>query len=210
MSDLESMLEQLDLIGKHMWDISLDKSSFSSLKTKISDLEAQIAVHDALQNTVRQLQESGTSTLTKPQSRVSKFLETLYGNNASATDESRWNSLRCLDCETFLFIAVSYTPMDITKMPRIGFQYLIESAPKYLSKKLLPPRWMFSRELQLGVADKADLAGIAQFKRRYHELEFDMNNTLDDEERRKRPRAEGQSNDKDGPPRKLLLPRYYK
>ncbi|KAF2182614.1 hypothetical protein K469DRAFT_586157 [Zopfia rhizophila CBS 207.26] len=168
MRTVEWVFGELDVIGEHMWDISLDNSAFNSLKTKISKLSAQIAVHHALENTVTQLQEFGT--LTDSQNRVGKFLEALYGDSdcPTSTDESRWRKLRSLDCETFLLIATSYTPIGITKMSRTEFDYLIENAPKYLHTKPPPPRWMFRREFQIALAAKAELAGMGEFKRRVY------------------------------------------
>jgi hypothetical protein len=167
MHTVEWVFEELDLIAEHMWDISLDNSAFSSLKTKILKLSAQIAVHHALENTVTQLRDFGASSLTNAQSRIGKFLEALYGGSdcPNSSDESRWEKLRSLDCETFLLIAASYTPLDIAKMHRTEFDYLIENAPKYLHTQRPPPRWMFRKEFQMAVAAKAELAGMTQFKR---------------------------------------------
>ena len=101
------------------------------------------------------------------QSRLCKFIDILYGSsdNTSAANESRWQKLRALDCATFLFVAVSYTPLDISKMHRIEFDYLVEHASKYLQAKALPPKWMFRREIQVALAAKAELDNITEFRK---------------------------------------------
>lgn len=167
MATTEQLLQDLDSISQRMWDISLDSSAFEPLKKKISTLSAQIAVHHALDNTASQLLEKkGPSTL-PIQSRLSKFIETLYraSENLSSTNKSRWQELRSIDCESFLFIAMSYTPLDISKMHRAEFEYLVQHVPKYLQNKELPVRWMFRREVQVALAEKAELENIAQFKK---------------------------------------------
>jgi len=168
MSTGEWIFEELDLIGRRLWEISLDSSAFNTLKKKTSRLSAQIAVHQALENAASQLLEpQGSRPLPNTQGRLSKFLDTLYGStdNTGTTTESRWQKIRSLDCATFLFIAVSYTPLEISKMHRTEFEYLIENAQKYLQVKSLPPRWMFRREIQMALAGKAELENIAQFKK---------------------------------------------
>lgn len=164
MYNAEWMFEQLGLIKKHLWNINLDNSVFSRLKTEISELSA---VHHTLESTVRQLHESGASTLTNPQNRIEKFLEALFGasHQPSSANKPRWERLRSMDHETFLLIAASYTPLDVTKMPQTEFRFLIENASEYLHMKPLSPRWMFAREVQMAVAAKAELAGMEQFKR---------------------------------------------
>ncbi|KAH8706864.1 hypothetical protein GQ44DRAFT_691951 [Phaeosphaeriaceae sp. PMI808] len=191
MSATEQLFQDLDAISERLWDISLENSAFESLKKKVSTLSAQIAVHYALDNTALLLEKEGSLPLSI-QSRLGKFIEALYGTseNPSLTNKSRWNELRLLDCESCLFVAESYTPLDISKMHRVEFEYLIAHVPKYLEVRKLPERWMFRREIQVALAEKAELENIAEFKRKYHTLEFTQS-----ERTRKRPRLDVQAVD---------------
>ncbi|KAG9229066.1 hypothetical protein BJ875DRAFT_475856 [Amylocarpus encephaloides] len=81
-----------------------------------------------------------------------------------------------MDSATFLFIAVSYTPLDITKMHRTEFDYLVGNASKFLQVRDLPPKWVFRKEIQIAVAGKADVEKAASFRRKYYALEFSQDN----------------------------------
>jgi hypothetical protein len=157
------LFDELDLIGQGIWDISLDNSAFTVLKQKVSQLSAQIAVHRVFEDTTSQLLTPPASSASQIQNRLSKFLDALYGSSEKSND--RWQKLLSLDCATFLFIAISFTPLDITKMHRDEFNYLLECAPKYLQSKPLPPRWMFRRDIQVALAAKADLDSLSQFRK---------------------------------------------
>jgi hypothetical protein len=111
-------------------------------------------------------QLQNTATLPHVQGRLGKFIDSLYGNsdNANATKQ-RWQELQKLDCETFLFVGVSYTPLDISKMHRMEFSYLMENAAQYVQAKDLPLRWMFRKEIQVTLAANAHLDSFAQFRR---------------------------------------------
>ncbi|KAF2195973.1 hypothetical protein GQ43DRAFT_436395 [Delitschia confertaspora ATCC 74209] len=179
MSPTHQLLQNLDAISKDLWKLSLNKAVFESLKEKISTLSAQIAVHHVLDNLTSQLLDEQSGSTLLIQNRLSKFIEVLYGtsDNANLTTKPRWEELRSLDCESFLFVAASYTPLEISKMHRVEFQYLIVHIPEYLRTKNLPRRWMFRREVQMALAEKAELE--------YHILEFG-----DDDRSRKRPRLD--------------------
>jgi len=173
MSMVKQMIEPLDAISQQIWDDSLDDTAFDILRQKTLWLSAQIAVHQVLQNTSRHLLgPQNSSGLSNSQSRLGKFIDVLYGKPDNEKNEARWQKLRDMDCATFLFIAVSYTPLDITKMHRIEFDYLVDNASKFLHVKDLPPRWIFRKEIQIAIAGKADLEEAASFRRKYYALEF--------------------------------------
>lgn len=186
MHTVNQILENLDSIEKHIRDMNFSHSELNHLKLKLSGLSSQLAVHHSLTNTERCLRESSGAKLR--QSRIEKFIKVVHGgaNCPSSRDDSRWVSLRALDCGTFLLIAASYTPVDVAKMHRTEFEFLIVVAPEYLNK--LPSKWMFRKEFQWAVAAHAGLGGMPQFKRsmralsvkrqihssttEYHELEY--------------------------------------
>jgi hypothetical protein len=60
---------------------------------------------------------------------------------------------------------VSYTPLEIIKMYRIEFDYLVGSASKFFHLRALPPKWVFRKEIQIAIAGKADLEEAANFRR---------------------------------------------
>jgi hypothetical protein len=166
MSLIKQIIEPLDIISQQIWGDALDDAAFDTLRQRASRLLAQIAVHQVLQNTVRHLLGPQNSAgLSNTQSRLGKFIDVLYGKPDNEKNEARWQKLRDMDCATFLFIAVSYTPLDITKMNRTEFDYLVGNVSKFLHVKGLSPRWIFRKEIQLGIAAKAELEEAASFRR---------------------------------------------
>jgi len=166
MSVFKRMIEALDATSQQIWDDSLDDPAFETLQQRALMLTAQLAVHRILQYTARHLLGPQSSVgLLNAQSRLGKFIDIMYGKPDIERNETRWQILRDMDCDCFLLIAVSYTPLDITKMNRIEFDYLMGNASKFLHVKNLPPRWMFRKEIQLAIAGKADLKEAASFRK---------------------------------------------
>ncbi|KAK7178271.1 hypothetical protein PSPO01_15686 [Paraphaeosphaeria sporulosa] len=185
MQTVEQVLAQLDSVEKDISDIKLEDSDFRRLQAKFSRLSSQLAVNHSLSNTIRQLEDSNGVKLR--QTRIEKFIKVVYGGArcSSSGDSSRWASLHNLDCEAFLLIAASYTPVDVAKMSRTEFECLIAIAPTRLNEP--PEKWMFRTEFQLAVAAHAEVGDMHQFKKRYHELEYSI---PDVEGSRKRRRTE--------------------
>ncbi|ORY01906.1 hypothetical protein BCR34DRAFT_605762 [Clohesyomyces aquaticus] len=185
----DQVSKSLDLIKEQMWIISVDDSGYSSLRTKISDLLAQVAVHRALARTVRWLQEPNETS--KSHEKPLRAFMKAYGNK----DGPRWDSLRSLGCETLLFIAASWNSAEIEKMSKDEFMSLLNMAPQYLLKKDLPSKWMFRTDFQVAMAANAKYNGIVSLKRKYHEIENK------DQEPQKRPRTEQEKTSMEGPTR---------
>jgi hypothetical protein len=161
MSTAQRLLAQLDSISQHIWNIDLDESAHDNLNQKVSHLSAQLAVHRVFDVTLSLLLVNSSASLLK--SRLSKFLEILYEKLDDPNE--RWQKLRSLDCAAFLFVTISYTPRDVSKMPRDDFDYLIGNAPKYLRLKQFPSKWMFCPAIQTALAEKANLDSLSQFRR---------------------------------------------
>ena len=64
-------------------------------------------------------------------------MDVLYGKPDNEKNEARWQRLRdnLMDCATFLFIAVSYAPLDISKMH--------QTETMGLDGKVVPPPWVW-------------------------------------------------------------------
>jgi len=165
MSVVKQITESLDAISEQIWNDSLDDSAFDILAQKASWLSVQIAVHEVLQKTARHLLAQDPLGLMNAQSRLGKFIDTVYGKLDYEKFEARWQILRDMDCASFLFIAVSYTPLDISKMNRVEFDYLVSNASKFLRLRAIPPKWVFRKEIQITIAGKADLEEAADFRR---------------------------------------------
>jgi hypothetical protein len=166
MSIAKQIIESLDTISQQIWDDGLDDSAFDILRQKALSLSAQIAVHQVLQSTARHLLGPQNSPgLLNTQSRIGKFIDTLYRKPDNEKNEARWQKLRDMHCAGFLFIAVSYTPLEIIKMHRIEFDYLVGNASKFLHLRSLPLNWVFRKEIQIAIAGKADLEEAANFRR---------------------------------------------
>jgi hypothetical protein len=166
MSVVEQMFEDLDALSRRMWDVSLDDSASDTMRQKASKLLSQIAVHHVLENTARHLigpQDSAGHS--NAQSRLGKFIDTVYGKPDNKKNEARWQKMRDMDCAAFLFIGVSYTSLDIIKMHRTEFDYLVGNVSKFMQVKALPPRWIFHQEIQLAIATKAGLREATNFRR---------------------------------------------
>jgi hypothetical protein len=50
-------------------------------------------------------------------------------------------------------------------MHRTEFDYLIENAANFLQVKDLSPRWIFHKDIQLGIAAKVELQDAAEFRK---------------------------------------------
>ncbi len=176
MSSVTEIVESLESITQRMWNVNLDNDAFDVLKRKISCLSAQTVVHHALQEIATQLRGSqNAATLPHVQGRLGKFIDSLYGNSDKVdATKQRWQKLQELNCETFLFVDVFYTSLDISKMHRTKFSYLMKNAAQYVQAKDLSSRWMFRKEIQVTLATKTHLESIAQFRR----SEFDSINLI--------------------------------
>ncbi|KND87034.1 hypothetical protein TOPH_08332, partial [Tolypocladium ophioglossoides CBS 100239] len=151
-----------------IWDVSGDPD-FATLSEKVSSLHAEIAVHRALELTAQNLQKP--TPLPNAQSRLSKFIDAVYGSGDGKKEE-RLQKLRNFPHEGFIFVSISYTPLDITKMSRTEFECLIQTVPVYLRRRNLPQRWIFRDEIQVSLAGKASLKSAAEFRKGYYALEF--------------------------------------
>jgi hypothetical protein len=60
---------------------------------------------------------------------------------------------------------MSYTPLDITKISQIEFDYLVGNASKFSQIRNLPPRWIFRKDIQIAIAGKSDVEEAANFRR---------------------------------------------
>ena len=166
MSVVKQMIDRLDAICQQIWDNSLDDPAFDILRQKSLILSAQIAVHQVLQNTAQQLLEPQHSAVLSRILNIDWASSWMFctENQTMKKNEARWQKLRDMDSATFLFIAVSYTPLDITKMHRTEFDYLVGNASKFLQVRDLPPKWVFRKEIQIAVAGKADVEKAATFR----------------------------------------------
>ena len=167
MSTFEQVLASIDLASEHTWNISLDRSAFQILKGKCSRLSAQIAVHHALQNTMTQLLGPDSSTpLPNAQGRLTKFIDTVYRDrdNVNQNNQPRLAQIRKLDCEPFLFVAISYTPLDIFKMHRTEFDCLLENVDEFL-KRNCSSRWIFRKEIQMALAATSDQENVGPLRK---------------------------------------------
>jgi hypothetical protein len=168
MSALKQVSESLDLLSRRVWDIWIGDPAYFTLSQKVSRLSAQLAVHHVLRNTIQHLttQESVIG-IPNSRSRLSRFIENAYEKleYKGRTNEQRWERLRHLDCDAFLLLAVSYTPLDISKMHRTEFDYLVENATQFLQVEALSPRWIFHKDIQLVIAAKVELQGAAEFRK---------------------------------------------
>jgi hypothetical protein len=160
----QKLCTEIDLISERLWDISLDKQSFEILRQKVKLLSKQIAVHHTLELTASQLLAPQPSLAAVHESRLSKFMDTVYGDSVDTSDE-RWSKLRSVDCQTFLYIAISYTPLEVSKMHREEFKYLLECTSRYLRSKIVPPRWLFSRGIQMTLAGRAHISSTTNLRK---------------------------------------------
>ncbi|KAI1840180.1 hypothetical protein JX266_013610 [Neoarthrinium moseri] len=158
----------LEHTSRLMWQIR-EQSEFDEISRRVSALQAQVAVHGALEPTITNLRSP--ATIPTAQARLSKFIEMIYGV-AEGKSDIRTETLRQLDQDVFIFIGISYAPSEIPKMGRPEFQYLIDTTAKLMRVRNLPSRWMFRNEIQMAIASKADLKTTAALRKSYYTLEF--------------------------------------
>lgn len=159
----------VDAINQVIWDVTLENAQWVNLKQKVFSLFVQAAVHHTLHNAAQLLSKPETIP-NRAKSRLAKFIDAVYGPDTKI--EKRLGKLTELDCATFLFIAISYTPLELTKLHEAEFNYLVENASKYLSKVKLPPRWMFSKDIQVVIAAKADVPSATTLRKGLFNLVF--------------------------------------
>jgi hypothetical protein len=123
------------------------------------------AVHQALEDTARYLSQIEASSLSGAQSKLCEFIRAVYGSLENDNNESRWQKLRDIDCTSFLFIGLAYTPVAIGEMGRTQFDYLLDNIAKFQQHQNLPPTWFFLPEIQLAVAAEARLLWATDFKK---------------------------------------------
>ncbi|CZT07028.1 uncharacterized protein RAG0_12619 [Rhynchosporium agropyri] len=149
MSVFEQILKGLDLISEQLWEDDLDDVALETLAKKTLKVSAQISVLQTLLSTSRGLLASEDSPGPKTAlTRLSKVYKATFVK-PSGKFEERWQKLRDIDCETFLFIAISYTDLELTKLNRIEFDYLIDAAREFRTRKQLPSNWMFRRRIRV-------------------------------------------------------------
>ena len=133
MSIVKQMIKRLNAIYQQIQDDNLNDPAFNILRQKALSLLAQIVVYQVLQNIARQLLEPQNSIgLLNTQYRLGKFIDVLYRKLDNKKNEAQQQKLRDIDYTTFLFIIVLYTLLDITKIYRTEFDYLIGNASKFL------------------------------------------------------------------------------
>lgn len=166
-------MEQIfDALSHAIWKTSYDDRTWLMLTQRSSALSVQVAVFQVLQSTARSLAASPAIT-THAKSRLSKWLQSVYGQSPDNSKvEDRWARLRELDCATFLFIALSYTPLEITKMHDTEFRYLQANASKYMCNQRLPPRWIFQKGIQMELAANSDHIRTTPFRKGLFNLRF--------------------------------------
>ncbi|KJZ70778.1 hypothetical protein HIM_09828 [Hirsutella minnesotensis 3608] len=164
---MAKILDHLDRISDMIPDMRAD-ADFATLSDKVMSLYTALAVYRSLEITAQNLQNS---VLPHAQSRLSKFMDAVYGPG-DVKKEERLQKLRSFRHEDFIFVSISYTPLDITKMSRAEFDCLVETVPVYLPRRDLPARWIFRDEIQVSIASKASLRNAAEFRKGYYALEF--------------------------------------
>lgn len=139
---------ELDSLCDRIWDVS-PAHSVDALTRKSAELSMRRAIHQALEDTVRNLSQFEASSLSGLRSKLCEFIRAVYGSLENDKNESRWQKLRDIDCTSFLFIGLAYTPVDIGEMGRTQFNYLLDNIAKFQQHHILPAKWFFFRRFSL-------------------------------------------------------------
>lgn len=155
---------ELDSLCHRIWDVS-PAHSVDALTRKSAKLSMRSGIYQALDHTARCLSQFEASSLSGLRSKLCEFIRAVYGSLENDKNKSRWQKLRDIDCTSFLFIGLAYTPVDIGEMGRTQFNYLLDNIAKFQRNQNLPPKWFFLPEIQLAVAAKARLLWATDFRR---------------------------------------------
>lgn len=166
MALVAKILAHLNDISSMVYDVQT-VSDLVALSEKVSTLHAQITVQRALEPTTHQLQKPMLPP--SAQSRLRKFIDSVYDSRDSIKHE-RLRKLQKFPYEDFIFVGISYTPLEILKMNKTEFGCLIRTIPVYLRRRNLPQRWIFRNEIQVSIASKASLEHTAEFRKGRHIL----------------------------------------
>jgi hypothetical protein len=164
--DISQLLANLDTIQNRIWTTSVTKMDYKMIREKIHRLDFELQVHETLTDTKKWLYETKRHN-NRYKTRVENMVMMVHG--AEEKPSERFEMLRSLEMEAFMFVSASYTVLDIKKMHQDMFGGLLEVAPKYVQTSTLPSGWMYRREFQAAVAGYAK-PGSA-FKRKYQDLE---------------------------------------
>jgi hypothetical protein len=170
MTVAEQILEDLEGLPELLCDVSLNGLVLDLRKkvpelSELSELSMQIELHQDLENAAQYLSRPQESTCPlNIQARVRGLIRATYGRLESGGNKARWQT-RKIDYATFLLIGLSYTPQDIVEMDQTGFNYLIGKITKSPQIEALPPKRIFHKEIELAVAEEAELLEDTGFRR---------------------------------------------
>lgn len=154
-------------IDREVLDGSLDSVILETFERSAALLAAKCKVLKVLQTTAQHFLDDPREPLALSNeqcSRLSKCIDAAYGG-PNDRREARWVSLRSMDCASFVFIGISYTPLTLDKMSRIEFEYLISIAKELLYQRNLPRKWLFCNEAQITIAGKCHVEGANNFRK---------------------------------------------
>jgi hypothetical protein len=157
----------LSQVKERIWTTNLGNTDLGMLKRLVTELSSELEVHGAFEKTTGWLCETnherkGYKKLCAAyKNRIASTIKEVHGGGPNKND--RFQALQRLGAIPFMFIAASYTAVDIKKMARRSFDRLTEVTPKYISTRSLPPGWILRTEFQVAVAQSAEIGG--DFKR---------------------------------------------
>ncbi|KAK3369497.1 hypothetical protein B0T24DRAFT_596234 [Lasiosphaeria ovina] len=153
---------------------------FTALRERFSRLSRLVSIQQALQRTAREIRKHDASVFGRDlQPKINKFLDVAFGEG-----NPRLETIRQLDPEGFLFLALSYPPQDLLDMDGMGFRQLIKIAPEILRLQELPQCWIFAEGIQLALASRAEVENMSAFRKAYYQpySEFSEEYSEDSEE----------------------------
>lgn len=141
---------------------------FTALRERFSRLSRLVSIQQALQRTAREIRKHDASVFGRDlQPKINKFLDVAFGEG-----NPRLETIRQLDPEGFLFLALSYPPQDLLDMDGMGFRQLIKIAPEILRLQELPQCWIFAEGIQLALASRAEVENMSAFRKAYYQRVF--------------------------------------
>jgi hypothetical protein len=161
------LITTLSQVKERIWTTNLGNTDLEILKRLVTELSSELEVHGAFEKTTAWLCETNQGKkgykklCAAHKNRIVSIVREVHGGGPNKND--RFQALQRLGTIPFMFIAASYTVVDISKMARRTFDRLTEVTPKYISTRSLPSGWILRTEFQVAVALSAEIGG--DFKR---------------------------------------------
>jgi len=151
-SGYEQLDQSLDNLSKLFWTATIDPTHYTALANKTSELAAQISLLKQWKTTAQYLRGlKNFADIPSLHYNISKFLEFLYVENDL---NKPYQKLQTLNPSELIFVAITFTPTELSRLGKIKLNLLIKRLPKFLQEEDLPFRWAFDEAIRNAIKNQ--------------------------------------------------------